>query len=289
MKLYVPEVATPTTDSVATDRIVFWGHSAGRILEPLLEEELKDNLSIAFRFEKCSVDSETMLQIAARQGSLPARFYGSHCVLVRNRYRIADGNYPFRSSFDGTSILFSIVNGVNPCEINNVSGILSKEGNAYYFEPSNNAQFTLQSINLINTASSVDFRFPLFSLFWCDQISDREDLGALLEKYKRMVEFTGNSYYLIIGSIRGDALSHKIIEQTLTTTFNDHFFNARAFLASEAKKDEASFSASDRARIAKGSVPWVWMRDEKHLNSTGALILAKEVANILKARIVTTN
>lgn len=268
-------------DSVATNKIVFWGHSAGYIVEPFIEELLKEKFPYSFDFERCSVNGETMLQIAARQGSIPAFFYGSNSVREGKEYVIADIKRPLLSSFDGSSIQFSIVNGVNPCIINGVSGLLTREEEKYVFKPNDNHFSILPNTkNIVKTEASSAFRFPLFSFFWCDQASDRDNIGTLIRIYQQMVSYTGNGKCLIIGSIRGDNYSHERVESLLATNFESRYFNARKYLISEGEKHYEFFSQEDQARITEGMIPRVWMKDEVHLNGVGAEMVAKEVVRL---------
>ena len=280
----IPDVYTPINiDGVASNKIVFWGHSAGRIVEPFIEEEIND-ISSSFNFEKCSVDGEKMLQIAARQGSIPAYFHRENCERPGRKFMIANEEHPLASGFDGSAIPFSIVNGVNPCTINNVTGKITRVKKNFYFQPNDVDYFSLDSVNYIYTSAAIEFRYPFFTFFWCDQLVDRNNVETLLEKYRIMVDFTGNDRFLIIGSIRGDTISHKEVESKLSVAFAGHYFNAREYLVSEAIKDYSSFSASDRDLINIGSVPTVWMKDEVHLNNKGASLVAKEAMRLFEAQ-----
>ena len=268
-------------DGISSNKIIVWGHSAGRIIEPFLESELRNFYSYNFVFERCSANGERMLQIAARQGSIPAFFTKDICERIGNKYQIATAIHPLSSSFDGSDVFFSIINGVNPCTINNVLGELSRVNSFVYFEPYKICDFSLDSVNLINTSASIRFRNSLFSFFWCDQLVDRSNLETLLEKYRIMVNFIGNDRFLIIGSIRGDSLSHKEIESILSAEFNDHYFNAREYLISEAARNMSNLSDSDKVRVSCGRVPLIWMKDDVHLNDHGAKLLAKEIVRTL--------
>ena len=276
-----PGISSLGENREASNKIVFWGHSAGVIIEPFLEEELKKEIKGNFSFEKCSVKREAMLQVAARQGAFPAYFYRKNCVKMGNKYWIANADNPLLSSFDGTYAQFSICNGVNPCIINNTLGKLSREEESVFFEPYDSNHFSLESINTIETAASSKFRNPLFSFFWCDQEKDRSDISALLKKYKLMAEFSGNSRYLIIGSITGDASYHHDVESILSESFGQHYLNAREYLVTEAEKIIESFSDNDKELIGKGCVPTVWMQDEVHLNEIGAGMIAKKATSII--------
>ena len=276
---YMP-VDQPVIDSLASNKIIVWGHSAGRIIEPFLDQCIKEMIGDGYVFERCSVNGETMLQIAARQGSLPALFKGSFCHKSDDGFIIADGSHPLVSSFDGSSVTFSIVNGVNPCMINGVKGYLSENQNAYVFYPDNDEPLVLDDFNIINTSASSSFRYPLLSVFWCDQPEDRNNVDSLLKKYIKMVRYAGNDRFLIVGSIRGDKKSHQEVESLLASEFKSQYFNARAYLVSEAGKNPSAFSKSDQKKIKSGSVPSAWMKDDVHLNSEGAAIVAGEVARI---------
>lgn len=278
------EYTIALTEGIASNKIIFWGHSAGRILEPFLEDEI-DNITTAFEFERCSVDGEKMLQIAARQGSIPPYFLKEDCLKIGNKYLIANEDHPLASVFDGSAVPFSIINGVNPCIINNVAGKISRIKKTFYFEPDNVDLFSPDSINIINTSAALKFRYPFFTFFWCDQLVDRNNVEALLKKYRIMTEFTGNDNYLIIGSIRGDSISHKEVEIKLLNCFNEHYFNARSYLVSEAKKEYMNFSVPDRERINKGSVPLAWMKDTIHLNNKGAIRVAREAVRLFEDKI----
>lgn len=276
-----PAESSSAENRAVTNRIVFWGHSAGAILEPALEKELRKRINVDFSFEKCSASGENMLQIAARQGAIPAFFYGMDCDLLKSKYKIGDNSHPLISSYDGTAIPFSVMNGINPCVINNCTGVLSKQNSSYFFEPDDLTGFSLEEINFIETAASSNFRCPLYAFFWCDQQMDRNDVDALIDKYEIMADYNGNSHYLIIGSIVGDENSHRTVESRLRAAFSQHYFNAREFLVSEAEKNIDSFSSEDVVSIKKGKVPSIWMKDSLHLNSKGAELVAREVVNII--------
>ena len=171
--------------------------------------------------------------------------------------------------------------GVNPCTINGVEGTISQKQESVYFTPAGPEQFTLRDTNVVNTSASSRLRCPLLSVFWCDQLSDRKNIDSLIKKYSKMVDFSGNDQYIIIGSVRGDYDSLSEVESALAAEFKEHYFSARAFLISEAEKDLTVFSASDQSRIKEGSVPSAWMKDEMHLNSYGATLVANELYKVV--------
>lgn len=268
-------------DEEDINKIVFWGHSAGNIIEPILENELKSAVVNHFSFEKCSVYGENMLQIAARQGSIPPYFYKVNCKKIDNKYKIADKSYPLMSTYDGSPLTFSIINGVNHCVINGVSGELIKEQNSFFFRPDSIDSIILDSITIIKTAAYFNFRNPYFTFFWCDQVKDRKNLSTLMDKYKKMVDFSGNEHYLIIGSINGNSRTLKSVESLLASEFREHYFNAREFLVNQASNNLSSFSESDKNLLKNGGIPTVWMEDDVHLNTIGSGLIAKGIVRFL--------
>lgn len=265
-----------------TNKVIVWGHSAGVIIEPFIKAEIESILDIEIDFEACSVNGEDMLQIAARQGSLPPLFADVDCSITDSGYRIANYDYPFHSSFGNEAISFSIINGFNPCTINGVKGTLTLTGSTYYFTPDGDKEIVLTSQNAVMSYASTAFNNALMTIFWCDQGSDKSNLETLIKKYERMTSFVGNNNYLIEGSITGTDEKRAQSEKLLLERFGEHFFNGRLYLLSEARKEISDVtSEEDIERMKMGQLPSFFMKDDVHLNERAARILSQKLVEVL--------
>ena len=267
---------------VTSNKVIVWGHSAGVIIEPFVKEYLEEDLDIDIEFEACSVNGETMLQVAARQGSIPPVFTNSTCIVNDHGYLVANNDNPFHSSYNNSAITFSITNGFNPCKVNGIVGQLSLIGSSYYFKPEDGRELILKGSNTVVSYASDEYRNALITIFWCDQGRDKDDMESLVHKYRIMTSFVGNDNYLIVGSITGTNDTRVPLETLLNEEFGEHYVSGRQILLEEAIKEQSGeMNADDYKRIDKGQLPSVYMADDIHLNEKASRILSKRIVAIV--------
>lgn len=267
-------------DVITTNKVVVWGHSAGVIIEPFIKEYMEEALDIDIDFEACSVNGECMLQVAARQGSIPAYFISEDCQQTNDGYIVARLESPLKSLFNNEGISFSIVNGFNPCSINGVKGYLLYDRGNYIFKPTSQEGLAFTEKNLILSFASSEFKNALATFLWCDQTIDKQNLTDFIQKYKTMAEYVGNDNFYIMGAIVGTDATRDPIEALLKDAFGNHFFNGRKYLLSEAIL-ESSLTESDRACIERGQLPSFYMKDTLHLNEKAARLISKKMVEII--------
>ena len=269
-------------DTPISNKVVVWGHSAGVIIEPFIRHYMGEALGPDIDFEPCSVDGETMLQVAARQGSIPSFFYSTDCTKTNDGYIVATSKSPLKSIYDNSTITFSIINGFNPCTINGITGDLIKSGGDYIFRPQGECNMNLLEKKQIMSFASTEFRNPLVTIFWCDQGVDKNDLKIFLDKYVIMTQYVGNENFFIMGSITGNDSIRGPLEQMLAQEFGDHYFNGRKYLLAEAIKEiNSSTTEDDIIRINEGRLPSFYMKDAIHLNEKAADILSKKMVEVI--------
>lgn len=263
--------------------IVVWGHSAGVIIEPYLESILNEEQS-DYVLNRRSVRGESILQIAARQGSIPCRF-NVDWADNEDEHLIASSTNKLVSTYNGEIMDVNPVFGYNPCYISGEKGVLKRDGDLYYFTSGSKTKSNyLSGSHLIIPNDAFVLTKGCINIFWCDQQQDRKDIVGLVDIYKRMTKFTGNQKYLIIGSIRGDRNSQAELEKEMETHFNGHYFNAREYLIREASKYSMDIiiSSADEERLNQGKVPSYFMEDDDiHLNALGAKLVASQVFELL--------
>lgn len=278
----VREIVANSSDKT----IVVWGHSAAFIIEPYLESLLINELP-NYTLVKRSVRGETILQIAARQGSIPCIFNGEWIYDEISQIPTLSCSV-LLSSYNGEEIEINTEFGFNPCSIQGFEGILKKEEGKYYFTPYNRDNKELECGNshfiMPNEASTL--LNAKINVFWCDQEQDRKNIDNLVDIYEIMTDFTGNGNYLIVGSIRGDRESHGLLERKLEDHFKEHYFNAREYLVQEALDQSFNMliSNEDNERLSQGKVPSFLMEDDDvHLNAIGASLVASKLFQIITA------
>jgi hypothetical protein len=270
------------SDTLNSKKVVVWGHSAGVIIEPYIRYYMVETLGPDIEFEACSVNSETMLQVAARQGSIPPFFYSTDCTKTNDGYIVATSKSPLKSIYDSSTLTFSIINGFNPCTINGIKGNLIQSGGNYIFKPHEECNLNLSATNQIMSFASTEFRNPLVAIFWCDQGVDKNDLKVFLDKYVIMTQYVENENFFIMGSITGNDSIRGPLEQMLVQEFGDHYFNGRKYLLGEAIKEiDSSTTEDDINRINEGRLPSFYMKDATHLNGKAADILSKKMVEVI--------
>jgi lysophospholipase L1-like esterase len=103
----------------------------------------------------------------------------------------------------------------------------------------------------------------------------------LLNQYKKIVDFSGSSNYVIIGLHKyGNADRMKGIEEVMTKEFGARFINLRQYLSTNALSD-ANLTPTNEDLIAmqKGECPPQLLIDNVHFNTTGSSLIGSLVYN----------
>ena len=108
-----------------------------------------------------------------------------------------------------------------------------------------------------------------------------EDSNDLLIQYKKMVEFSSSSNYVIIGlHKKGSVENVKNIEEVMIKEFGARFINLREYLATSAL-DDANLTPTEADAIAmqNGECPPQLLKDDVHFTSKASSLIGNLVFN----------
>jgi hypothetical protein len=278
--------------NVDLKKIACWGDSltAGDNYPKYLQELLGNDYEII----NCGVGGENSTAIAARQGGLP--------MYIKNSVELSNTTEPleigslsdvcFYSTYNNTSIKPLIQGGfttINNCIIDDIECIIRYTGTSwndytgkYTLERvTEGNKHTIPAKSIVLTSSMKKYRNLYANVFFIGQNGGFSDSNDLLIQYKKMVEFSSSSNYVIIGlHKKGSVENMKNIEEVMIKEFGARFINLREYLATSAL-DDANLTPTEADAIAmqNGECPPQLLKDDVHFTSKASSLIGNLVFN----------
>ncbi len=261
-------------------RIICWGDS--------LTESIDSRTAYPDKLEKLTgadvinygVRSETTRTIAMREGAVPV--YVSGCTISENALETVVNV----TSKSGESVPFLKFGdrGINPCNINGITGTLSidSESGLYYFTRSSEGEaVTVEDGSRLTTYGMADRRqddvLVIFS--GTNDGPDTSTFYDVIALQRQMLSYAKCEKYVIIGLTCKKVIPEvDEVNEILAQEYKEHFLNIRDYLLSYGL-DEAGIvpSAQDRVDLENGEIPESLRKDYVHGNEYFYDILAKQV------------
>lgn len=247
--------------------IVCWGDSLtagaggnGTTYPSVLKKLCGRNINVF----NCGVGGENTITIAGRQGGIP---------YIVSKFTIPQDTSAVEitlKSKNGTEVAPALqgTKGLNPCYINNI------EGNITYNSSSKKYNFTRNQAGNsvvvpenteILTNGMKEYRSSDVLVLWTGQNDgvSTSNIFEILEKQKKMLEYANTNKYIVIGLLySGDSVNN-----TLQSTYNEHFIDLRPYLSTNQSTNVSS----------------VYKSDDFHLNADGYTIVGTQIYNKLIA------
>lgn len=213
-----------------------------------------------------SVDSDTIFEMAARQGGKPIQVSpfiipptkASTEVIITNE----DG---MELNFD-----YSKNGGLNPCTIQGVEGLLSIINDKYYFTRAESGDETLVLTPTTVETRAMQLRTKDICVFFLGDDKIFETPEKAVEIYQSMVDFLAkseNKNYLVIGPIKGEIETLDKANRLLSEAFGDNFLDLREYLINQAHTDLGiQLSEDDKVLADNSIVPYIYFSN--HNNNT---------------------
>jgi len=257
---------------------------------------LQSLLGDKYKIVNCGVGGENVPTIAARQGGVPT-FITESFVLPANTSKIeisSVANPRLKNLLNNaeTRILRQgHGNSVNPCYVQGIECTLSitqsssTSTDAVWYINRNKETteaVTIAANTPIFMYGSIAYRNPFATCLWIGQNGGYSNNDQLVDYYKRMIDFSGTSNYVLIGLHTGNAASRSELEDTMTKAFGLRYINWRKYISSLDAFRDAGIepTQADLDAIAVGSLPpafWSSSMDAVHLNTTGYTLLGNLV------------
>lgn len=249
-----------------------------------------------YKVVNCGVGGENVPAIASRQGGVPT-FITESFVLPADTSTVeisSVANPRLKNMlYDAETRLLrqGQGNSVNPCYVQGVECTLSitqtsstSTDAVWYLRRNKEATdaITIAANTPIFMYGAKAYKNPFATCLWIGQNGGYSNNDDLVDYYKRMIEFSGTSNYVLIGLHTGNAATRADLENTMTKAFGLHYINWRKYVSSlEAFKDaKLEPTQADLDAIAVGSLPpafWSSSTDAVHLNTTGYTLLGNLV------------
>ncbi|SDW12619.1 protein of unknown function [Lutibacter oricola] len=272
-------------------RIACWGDSltAWNNYPIYLRELLGNNYEVI----NCGVGGENSITIGARQGGIP--------MYLKNSIELPETKEPINIGSLTDSGLYSIYNDkrvypllqggfstINNCTIDGVQCLLRWTG-ANHFDL--NGRYTVERSScgkkhkipensLIFTSSMNKYRNLYANIYFIGQNGGFLDAKDLVNQYKKMVEFSGCSNYIIIGLHKYSSVEYmKQIENLMIKEFGARFINLREYLSTNAIEDaNLKPTKEDIIAMQNGECPpQLLSSDGIHFNSISSSLIGNLV------------
>lgn len=274
-----------------------------------------NQLNLGIKFINCGVGGEGSDTIGFRQGANAGYLAKDITLPSNNTDKIDLGVNPFRLDYGNAGVLFQGegrvdeegIATVNPININGIDCTLSLDlstsgtqygqfGVDHYKLNRVNAgnEVTIKSGTLVTLAGN-KFKNCYMNIYWAGTNDSFEGVSAseLLNRIEKMIDYNGNSKYLVIGfhtSIESELSTIQERNKTLKDRFGSRFIDELSYMVNCGIDDALSRGyitgsyprEEDTEAISKNLVPPVFLHDTIHYNEIGYHLIADKIAERIK-------
>lgn len=222
-----------------------------------------------------AVDTDTIFEMAARQGGLPAEVSPFIIPVSKTPTEVVLTN----SEGQELNFNFEKNGGFNPCTIQGIEGLLSIIDGKYCFTRADSGDETLVLTPTEVETRAMALRNDDICIFFLGNDDIYKTPEKAVEIYRKMTEELGdNTSYLIIGPVKGEISELTAANNALAEAFGDKFLDLRSYLLNEADKDiNITLSEDDRILANNGIIPYVYFSNNNSFSSQGADAVGKAV------------
>ncbi len=232
------------------------------------------------------VGGENSLTIAGRMGAIPFRV-DSFVIPASPEKVEVELIQPCKESVN--PLTWDVKDGINPCCICGVEGILSAEntekGRTYYFERTSEGEETaVNEGEKVETYANTAYNNYIYILFMGEN-GGFTDTENLIEQQQAIIDTqTQDDRFLIIGLTSGTAEERAEMESMMEAAWGENYINLREYFTDIKflNNYDIFLSESDMADIDEGRVPMCLRSDDIHYNEKGYEILADIVYTRMK-------
>lgn len=232
------------------------------------------------------VGGENTVTILSRLGALP---------LTIKSFTIPEGIEPVEITFENAYNGFSVSplrqgsennNGINPCHINGIEGLISinqtdyisQEYNYYFTRIEAGCETEVAEGSEVNTYARNAYKDGIFIVF-IGTNSGYTDIDDLIEQQKLLLDLQelNQDKYVIIGLTTGTREERSELEETMEQTYGNKYINLRECFTNQKLLEDAGIemTSQDLAMIEQGIVPECVRSDEVHYNTAGYKLLSE--------------
>lgn len=283
------EIIVPVFSSLK--RIACWGDSL--TANNIYPKKLKELLGVDYQVVNCGVGGESSTLIGGRQGGLPIYLSKSFVIPENNKDEVVLGSIsdlPFFSTYNEKAVYPLLQGGystINNCVIDsNICNLkwTGKSPNDPLGEwtirrVDEGISYEVPPYSLVLTSSMRKYRNLYANVFFIGQNGGFVDGNDLVNQYKKMIEFSGSSNYILVGFHKYKSVSiMKDIESIMTQEFGARYINLREYLNVKGLIDaDLTPTPEDLIAIEKGECPPQLLYDGLHFTSKGYDLLANQI------------